>query len=83
VETPTRSSTRCAYRGTARPAGGQYCPTCGRPDAGVAAPRWRATEVEVSVWTAMKAGFGLAAGSALFALFLLIVLSLALLVVRR
>jgi hypothetical protein len=83
VETPTRASTRCAYCGTARPASAQFCPTCGRPDAGVAAPKWGATEVEFSVWTAMKAGFGFAAGSALFVLFLLIVVSVALLVVRR
>jgi hypothetical protein len=69
---------RCEYCAGVGPADGSFCPDCGRPyDPDVRPPEARPPSVDMSVWTAIKIGFGVALGSALFGL--LIVAAVALL----
>jgi hypothetical protein len=69
---------RCEYCAGIGPADGSFCPDCGRPyDRGIRAPETRFESFDMSVWTAIKIGFGFALGSALFGL--LIVAAVALL----
>lgn len=84
VDTSIRAASRCVYCSSALPAGASFCPACGRPrDAAISSPGSTPRLVDMSLWTAMRFGFGFAAGSTLFALFILAVAGLVFVVSRR
>jgi hypothetical protein len=74
---------RCAYCGAAVPPGGTFCPACGRPsDPSVAQPAWAPRVIEVSLWNAVRLGFGVALGVSMFSLLVAIIVAIALQVSR-